>query len=461
MGKETRKYNQRQIMHSKLLFKSFSLFMLLIAAALMFAAMAAAVNEIGSPTVEATLTSQSPDPLEPEKIAELKFSIRNRGKVTAIDVAVQLIADEPFSIVGKNTEEIGSLAGGQTTGESTTVTFKIQAKSSTVEGDHTVKLKIRYNGIWTETGDFTVSVRTHDAVLNVIDYSIEPEEVSPGQPVKVSLSLKNYADSYLRDVSVRLALDKSGFVPYKSPDYKVLKQVDAYNTAVVEFDIISDKSLESKVHSIPVEISYLDNFGSRYVRNSSLGLIVKDELNYILNIDQTEVFSEKDTGSVVFSFYNTGTSDINFATLEMLESEDYEILSPQLVYLGNVESDDFESGEFKVYLRKVKREIEFKLRIKYKDNYNKEYTKLVVLPLKIYSEKDAVKYNLKAAESKASQILYGMIGVLVLAFWLSMLIDCYRSKLPREKKYAWLAIIVLSAVFGAVAYYFIARGKNV
>jgi hypothetical protein len=457
------KYNLHQCRQIGKMFsvKSVSQFMLFIAVALLLSNIVAAVNEISSPTVEASLISQSPDPAEPDKVVELKFSIRNRGKVIADDVGVEVVVNEPFSVIGKSIEQIGSLSGGQTTGESTTVTFRLKVSSDAVEGDYAVKLKIIHNGIKTETKDFTVSIRTHDAVLNILEYSVVPEEIIPGKVARVTVSLKNYADSYLRDVAVRLALEDTNFAPHKSPNYKVIKQIGAYKTATINFDLISDTSLDSTIYKIPVVITYIDNFGTKYTRNSTLGLVVRDDLRYIVNIDQTEVFSKKDKGNVVFSFYNTGTSDINFVTMELLESEDYEILSPNLVYLGNVESDDFESGEYNIYLRKVKKEVEFKLKVKYKDNYNRAFTKIVVVPLKIYSEKDATKYNLKKAESKVSQIMGGMIGVLILAFWLSMVVDCYRSKMPRGRKYAWLAIIILSAVFGAVAYYFIARGKNV
>ncbi|MBI2135603.1 PLDc_N domain-containing protein [Candidatus Woesearchaeota archaeon] len=59
------------------------------------------------------------------------------------------------------------------------------------------------------------------------------------------------------------------------------------------------------------------------------------------------------------------------------------------------------------------------------------------------------------------QIIFGMIGVLFAAFWVFMLVDCYNSRLTRNKKIAWLVIIGLSFVFGAAAYYFIGRSKSI
>ncbi len=433
-------------------------FLLTIAIALIFPTVTA-VNELGTPTINITLMSQTPDPVEPDKTTELKFTIRNRGKVAAKEVLVQIVPEFPLSVFGKETESIGDLSGGEDIGESTVLVFKIKTDKDATEGDHKVKLKIKYNGVWTETQDFVVRVRTFDSILNIEEYSFEPENIKAGEPFKLKLKLKNYADNYVRDVSVKLELDSTNFAPYKTTNVKVIKELAPYKVEGVDFKLISDNSLTSKLHKVPVKITYVNNLGSSFARNSTIGLPVSSEPEYIINIDQTEVFSKKDYGKVVVSFYNTGISDINFVTLELAENNDFEILSPKIVYLGNIESDDFESADYNLYIKEVKKEIELKLIAKFKDNYNYEYVKQISLPLKLYSEKEVIKYNLKKAESKASQIIFGMIEVLLVAFWAFMLVDCYNSKLSRNKKIAWSVIIVLSFVFGAVAYYFIGRSK--
>ena len=444
------------------LFRMFALLSLIVIAVALFVVPAVnAVNELGTPTINITLKSQSPDPVEPDKTAELKFTIRNRGKVAAKDVVVQLVPEFPLSVFGKETESIGDLSGGEDIGEATDVVFKVKVEKDATEGDHKVKLKIKYNGVWSETQNFVVRVRTFDSILNIEEYSFEPEEIKAGEPFKLKLKLKNYADNYLRDVSVKLEIDGTSFAPDRSTNVKVIKEFAAYKTEEIDFNLISDNTLTAKLHKMIARITYVNNLGSSFARNSTLGIAVKSEPEYVLNIDQTEVFSKKDKGKVVVSFYNTGASDINFVSLELAENDDFEILSPKNVYLGNIESDDFESADYNIYVKEVKKEIELKLIAKFKDNYNKEYSRQISLPLKLYSEKDAIKYTLKKAESKATQIIFGMIGVLLAAFWVFMLVDCYNSKLTRNKKIAWFVIMALSFVFGAVAYYFIGRSKSI
>ena len=58
----------------------------------------------------------------------------------------------------------------------------------------------------------------------------------------------------------------------------------------------------------------------------------------------------------------------------MKESEKYEIVSPAEVYVGNIDSDDYETADFKISLNKVKeKEVILPLSLEYKDANNNEY----------------------------------------------------------------------------------------
>src|SRR3989344_8738399 len=92
------------------LFRMFALLSLIVIAIALFVLPGVtAVNELGTPTINVTLKSQSPDPVEQDKTTELKFPIRNRGKVAAKDVVVQIVPEFPLSVFGKETESIGDL----------------------------------------------------------------------------------------------------------------------------------------------------------------------------------------------------------------------------------------------------------------------------------------------------------------------------------------------------------------
>ena len=113
--------------------------------------------------------------------------------------------------------------------------------------------------------------------------------------------------------------------------------------------------------------------------------------------------------------YNTGVSSVKFASLELKKSQDYEILSNPIIYLGNIDSDDYETADFNIYSNKEDPKLSFELN--YKDEFNKEYTKSGDLIVNTYSHEDAKKYGF--VQRKNNSWIFLVIFVLIVGglFW--------------------------------------------
>ncbi|MFA6888813.1 MAG: hypothetical protein WC254_04940, partial [Candidatus Woesearchaeota archaeon] len=59
---------------------------------------------IDSPTVEAVLSYQDPDPAEPGETVELHFSIKNTGASIAKSTEFEVIAEYPFTLANDEDE---------------------------------------------------------------------------------------------------------------------------------------------------------------------------------------------------------------------------------------------------------------------------------------------------------------------------------------------------------------------
>ena len=66
----------------------------------------------------------------------------------------------------------------------------------------------------------------------------------------------------------------------------------------------------------------------------------------------------------------------------MDETEDIELLSTNEVYVGNIDSDDYETAEFNLQLTAYKKVVDLPLKINYKDVTNKEFQQKITLQLK-------------------------------------------------------------------------------
>ena len=88
------------------------------------------------------------------------------------------------------------------------------------------------------------------------------------------------------------------------------------------------------------------------------------------------------------------------------------------MYVGDIDSDDYETAEFKIYLNPTKKdEIPLFLSIDYKDANNQDYAKEISIPLKLYSSSEIKKYGLGKGNSKAGIFISIAIVIAGLFFY--------------------------------------------
>ncbi|MAG45583.1 MAG: hypothetical protein CMH63_02305 [Nanoarchaeota archaeon] len=55
----------------------------------------------------------------------------------------------------------------------------------------------------------------------------------------------------------------------------------------------------------------------------------------------------------------------------------------------------------------------------------------------------------------------GVLGVLLLAFWVWMLVDCVQRKFKdKNEKVVWVLVILFAKILGAVIYFFVVRARD-
>ncbi|MCK4521464.1 MAG: hypothetical protein KAU20_02740, partial [Nanoarchaeota archaeon] len=111
-------------------------------------------------------------------------------------------------------------------------------------------------------------------------------------------------------------------------------------------------------------------------------------------------------------FVNKGSSDIKFVYATLQNSKEYEIVSPAGVYVGNIDSDDYETAEYTIYVKRTrKKSLALPLLIEYRDANNKLYTENMNINLKLYSASQAKRYGL----IKSNKAIGFFITVIIVA----------------------------------------------
>jgi hypothetical protein len=386
------------------------------------------------------------------------------GTVEAANVLFEILPDGPFSLQeGDETlRYLGTIEARQVGKEAYILYYKLMIAEDAVEGNNEIAFRYSKDGgrSWIRLDPFYVRIETLDAIVSVDKVVLSPSEASPGDRIQVLLDVVNHADSLVKDLTFTMELDGLPFAPEDSTNEKILYQLDGRESGQVLFSLLTQVDAESKVYSIPLEITYLDEIGNHYNKTNNIGVVVNDEPQFIVNIDETEIYTRKSKGKVIISLSNIGTSELKYLTMEILESEDYSIISTPTVYLGNLDGDDFDSASYTMYVSAKKDQVPLKLQITYKDSFNAEFTEFIEIEMPLYSSSEAKKFGVSKSGSLVGLLFNLMVFVVLTAFWLFMVMECVRTPMMRYKKIIWVVLVIGGYVIGAALYYFMKKKKK-
>jgi|SRR3989344_1056022 len=217
-------------------------------------------------------------------------------------------------------------------------------------------------------------------VLSVKDISTEPGYLIPGSPGKLKIVFENQADFPLYDLRVEVNLsDQILFLNDIST--KKIHTLKAGETVEIVYDIIALRDTEEGVYDSELSFVYLNHVGTERQENNNFGLAVKAVPKIFAQIEETELTTRNSMGITTIRFVNNNVGDIKFLTVELLESADYDILSPSIEYIGDLDSDDFDSVDFKLRLTTNEDQINLPVMVNYKDALNEEYSQELDLDL--------------------------------------------------------------------------------
>jgi len=185
----------------------------------------------------------------------------------------------------------------------------------------------------------------------------------PGSAIKLNLTLKNNGDGSADDIQVELG-ESDAFVAETNDAY--VDSLIAHGVVDVPFEITIDPETEIGVYNIPITITYLDSRGgTSYTIEKNFGLKVSGVSEFIFTVDSQGVITPGGSGVVNVKIANSGTAPINYLSAGF---------GDDLVYIGTIDSDDYELGEFVLSPSDIGwgvQEVQF--RMKYKDSFDNQY----------------------------------------------------------------------------------------
>jgi hypothetical protein len=160
-----------------------------------------------------------------------------------------------------------------------------------------------------------------------------------------------------------------------------------------------------------------------------MGIVIGAKPDLSITLDDSEIYESSKSGEIVVKVVNKGVTDIKLMNMKLMPSNKYRILSNDEVYIGNIDSDDYETADFKLFIEKSKeKQIKVPVVLEYKDANNNDFKETIELTLDLYSALEAKKFGLKKGN--------GFVGNLVIAIIVVAGLFIYRKWRKHKKKHA-------------------------
>src|SRR3989338_56909 len=184
--------------------------------------------------------------------------------------------------------------------------------------------------------------------------SLTQGKLYPGEQATISLSIKNTLNQDVEDVSMNLVLDNTKFISVGGSEESV-DEIREDKDKNFDFTLKASQDIAPGDYNIPYVISYTnpnpDANGEKVEKKGSIGIVVsaRTELDYIASAENPVIGQQ---GKVSLKIVNRGFGDVKFVSVKIKpQTQSFTLLSSEDVYIGNVDSDDFEIVTYDVLFK--------------------------------------------------------------------------------------------------------------
>ena len=255
--------------------------------------------------------------------------------------------------------------------------------------------------------------------------SVSADSISPGQQGTIKIELENELNDPVEIVSFKLDFTNLPISPVGNSEDSI-DEINDGDEEEFTFLIKSANDITPGDYKIPYSITY--NFKDKPEQKSGfIGITIKAnaELSFSLETEKP-ILGKQD--KLTLKIINKGFADAKFVSVKIIP-EGFNVLSDKEIYIGTIDSDDFETTAFDVIYQKLNPILTTV--IEYKDFDNKNMIKSITLPITVYTPEKAIELGLI---SKNNTPLYATIIIsLILIFILYRVIKRKMRQAKRNK----------------------------
>ncbi len=270
---------------------------------------------------------------------------------------------------------------------------------------------------------FILAILAINLVSAVAINVVETPVISPGEEGTISIEVENTLEEDITDVSLFLNFQNIPFVPVGSSEASV-EEIEEDREEEFLFIIKASNEIIPGDYAIPYTLTYEIN-NQQKTRTGTLGIKVKadPDLSFSLSTENP-VLNQK--GQLTLKIVNKGFFDARFVSLKILPIG-LTLLSEDEVYIGTVDSDDFETASFDVIF--TSQNPVFRAIVEYKDFDNQLKITNINLPIKVYTREKAIELGIIKQNNTP---LYIEIIIAIILIWILWRVWKRRARMKKS-----------------------------
>lgn len=367
---------------------------------------------LGASLAEASIASLSvswqlpTSTLRPSSISTISLTVTNTG-LDLTDVVITPTAGPYIKITSGSKNDIGGLAAATTAQSAISIKVDDNVPSTTSY----VYLQVDYyTGSSSYEKTFYIPlVIIREPILQISNVNFS-SDLEPGKSVTLYFNLNNEGMGNAKDITVSLP-QTSNFITSESSGEFFIDNLASGESKTLTFPITVSPSAIIGTATLPVKLSYYDETRTNvYNDTKQIGALIKGKYNFIVTVDSQDVLTTDTSGSITIKIANAGNEQADFLAVKVIPPNSIDI-SPSYVYVGNLNSDDYDSEKLSMNVGSVSPgNYPISLQLTYKDSFGNPYSEIYSVNAQVSTK---AEYSMMHPSSPSSLLIIVVVIVII------------------------------------------------
>lgn len=324
----------------------------------------ATAQNVSNDSITVQKMTTEPSPLQIGQYADVRFKVTNNMGEDFENVSINFQEEYPFTVDPDNRQSWGIASFED--GDSYDFRMQVRVDPNAVQREEDLRFQVD-TGSSVTNARLPVELRADDdgLVISQIEF---PDQIGSGTASEMNVTLENTANAHFRNIELGVNPGEQTPVVVSGTSSQRVSSIAPDQTQTLSYRLNVDESAENGVYSIPLSLNYENEAGASLSRSASTGIVVGGQPNIEVGMNNDENINAGSTGEVNLRFVNRGEGTAKFVKVNVQESENYTIRSGESVYLGDMQSDDYQTAQTTVYTESGTDSITLPVEVTYQEN---------------------------------------------------------------------------------------------